>query len=233
MSLARITRLADAERLMVMGALHPAPDEAGLPPGCGTIVLLGPAEPGFWAHVTAAPEWRDGAADPLDRWSSRVIGAMAAGLGGTALFPFGGPPYLPFFSWALRSGRAWSSPVRLLVHESAGLMVSYRGAIALPERLVLAPPPPCPCDDCARPCLVACPVGALGADGYDVPACHGFLDTGAGDTCLSGGCAVRRACPLSRSYGRLAAQSAYHMGRFHRSRASAAANRAPKPKGPR
>lgn len=208
---------ARAVHLDVFGAFHPGAGD-GAPEGTGTLVLLGPREPGFWAAVTAAPEWADGRADPLDRWSARVVGGLAVRFGARALFPFSGPPFLPFHAWALASGRAWESPVRLLVHERAGLMVSYRGALALPGRLALPDPPPAPpCRACARPCLAACPVGALGAGSYDLPACHGFLDTVWGAECMAGGCAVRRACPVSRSYGRLPAQSAYHMGLFHRS----------------
>lgn len=206
-----------AERLAILGAFRPAAGD-GAPPGTGTLVLLGPAEPGFWAHVTAGPEFADGRPDPLDRWSRRVIGRLACGLGGKALFPFGGPPWQPFHAWALRSGRAWASPVGLLVHDAAGLMLSYRGAIALRARLDLPPPPAArPCDSCDdRPCLRACPAGALGAAGYDVPACRRFLDSPAGADCLASGCAVRRACPVSARYGRLPEQSAFHMRAFHR-----------------
>jgi epoxyqueuosine reductase len=214
--LSRIARRADRERLAVFGAFRPQPGDSA-PQGTGTLVLLGPAEPGFWAHVTAAPEFADGASDPLDRWSARVIGGLARDLRGTALFPFTGPPYHPFTSWALRSGRAWVSPVRLLVHDTAGLMVSFRGAIALPQVLSLAPTPTAaPCDNCSgRPCLSACPVGALTGEGYDLPACHRFLDRPEGADCMDRGCAVRRACPISARYGRQPVQSAYHMSRFH------------------
>jgi hypothetical protein len=206
-----------AERLAILGGFHPAPGEPHVPSGTATLLLLGPHEPGFWAHVTASAEWRDGRPDPLDRWSRRVIGRIACDLGAKALFPFAGPPWLPFLSWAERTGRAWASPVRLLVHDTAGLMVSFRGALALKERLDLPPPPAAaPCATCAdRPCLTACPPRALTAAGYDVPACHAFIDTPAGAGCMGLGCAVRRACPVSRSYGRLPEQSAYHMRRFH------------------
>lgn len=211
--MSRLRAIADAaasDRLAVLGAFHP---ETG-----GTLVLLGPGEPGFWQHLTAQPEWRDGAPDPIDRWSARVIGALAGNFGAEARFPFGGPPYHPFYAWALASGRAWASPVALLVHDSAGLMVSFRGALLVPERLELPPAPAAaPCATCAvRPCLGACPAGALGADGYDVSACHAFLDRPEGAACRTGGCLVRRACPISVTYGRLEAQSAYHMGQFHR-----------------
>ncbi|MDG4650227.1 ferredoxin [Roseibacterium sp. SDUM158017] len=199
----------------MFGAFHPGPDDHA-PDGVETLLLLGPGEPGFWAHVTSEPEFTDGAPDPMDRWSRRVIGGMACDLGGKALFPFAGPPWHPFIAWAKRSGRAWESPVQFLVHDRAGLMVSYRGALGLRRRIDLPPPPPeAPCADCERPCLTACPVGALSAAGYDTQACHAFLDTDPGADCLDRGCRVRRACPVSEGYGRSPDQSAYHMRRFH------------------
>lgn len=211
MSLAEVEEAAAAHRLAVFGGFHPEPAE-----GIGaTLLMLGPAEPGFWPHVTAQPEF-NGRPDPLDRWSARVIAALAARFHAQPLFPFGGPPHRPFYAWALRTGRAWPSPVTLLVHDTAGLMLSYRGALALPDRLDLPQPPARPCDTCAKPCLTACPPGALTAKGYDLPACHGFLDTAPGQGCMSGGCRVRCACPVSQSYARLPEQSAYHMRQFHR-----------------
>lgn len=200
-----------APGLRVMGAFCPGPGD-DVPAGFGTLVMLGPSED-FWEVLTAAPEF--GAPDPVDRWSERVIGAMAKDLGGQAFLPFGGPPYAPFLRWALRTGRAWSSPVGMLVHDTTGLMVSYRGAIALRDRLKIPPPGPRPCDGCDRPCLSACPVGALGPDGYDTDACHRYLDTPAGSACLSGGCLARRVCPASAGAARAAAQSAHHMAYFH------------------
>jgi hypothetical protein len=206
-------RLAE-HRLEVLGGFHPRPDEEGFPPGTRTLLMLGPAEPGFWAHVTAQPEW-DGAPDPIDRWSRRVIGRLACDLGAKALFPFGGPPWHPFQRWALRTGRVWESPVRLLVHADQGLMVSFRGALALKEEVAVPPPAARPCQGCPAPCQTACPPRALTRAGYDLAACHGFLDRAEGQDCLSGGCLVRRACPVSQTYARLPDQSAYHMGQFH------------------
>lgn len=206
-------RLAE-DWLEVLGGFAVAEGEPGFPAGARTLLMLGPKEPGFWPHLTAQPEW--GAPDPVDRWSRRVIGRIACDLGAKALFPFGGPPYHPFYQWALRTGRVWDSPVRLLVHSGQGLMVSFRGALALRETVDVPPPADRPCGTCAAPCLSACPAGALTGAGYDVPACHAFLDGPEGAECLTGGCLVRRACPVSQSYARLPEQSAYHMGQFHR-----------------
>ncbi|WP_138935502.1 ferredoxin [Roseovarius arcticus] len=205
---AAIALAAQAAALDVMGGVR----EDG-----GTIVLLGPSQ-GFWPLLKKAPEWLDGEADPVDRWSRRVIGDLAAALGAEPLFPFGGPPYLPFLRWAMASGRAWQSPAGMLVHDTAGLMVSYRGALRFTQTIMLPKTGVSPCVTCpAQPCMTACPVDALSAErGYDVTACHTFLDTPAGDDCLSQGCKARRACPVSQKYGRDPAQSAFHMSYFHK-----------------
>lgn len=209
-------RLAPAlaeNRLAILGGFHPGPDD-GAPEGAATILLIGPAGPLFWDVFRSSSEFADGRADPLNRWSERVIGALASVVGGTAVFPFGGPPWAPFPAWARASGRAWDSPVGLLVHAEAGLFVSYRGALALPGRHPVPPAAARPCDTCPAPCLKACPVGALTGAGYDVPACQDFLGTGAGADCLDRGCAVRRACPVGADL-RPDAQSAFHMAAFH------------------
>ena len=188
-----------------MGALH----DAG-----ATLVLLG-AGPEFWPVFTASPEYADGAPNPIDRWSRRVIGALVPGV--PAVFPFDGPPYAPFLAWARASGAAWDSPVGMLVHAEAGLMISYRGAVIFRGELPLPPrKAAAPCAACAAPCTTACPVDALSAArGYDVAACHAFLDTADGQDCLTLGCRARRACPVSQNFGRDPAQSAFHMKAFH------------------
>ncbi len=203
-----VARAAAAHRLDIMGGVS----EDG-----GTIILLGPS-PVFWSMMKATPEMQDGAPDPIDRWSLRIISNLAAELNAEPLFPFGGPPYLPFLRWAMESGRAWQSPAGMLVHDTAGLMISYRGALRFPQRIVMPATGRSPCETCAdQPCMTACPVDALSAArGYDVAACHTFLDTEAGDDCLSQGCKARRACPVSQAFGRDPEQSAFHMGYFHR-----------------
>ncbi len=183
--------------------------------GDGTVALLGPKEPGFWPHVSTEPEFLDGKPDPMDRWSRRVITSLARKLGSEPLFPFGEPPR-PFIGWALRSGQAFVSPAHLLVHAEAGLFVSFRGALFFPMRLPLPRSATTPCDTCeTKPCLTACPPRALTKDGYDLPACHEFLDTDPGTDCMTKGCAVRRSCPLASNYPRMEEQSAFHMKAFH------------------
>ncbi|MBV0913113.1 ferredoxin [Anianabacter salinae] len=209
--LAEIDAAASEWSLSVLGALHAEPKDGV---DGATIVLLGPREPGFWDRFTGSDEYGDGLPDPLDRWSRRVVTALADRIGARAEFPFGGPPFRPFIDWALRSGAAWQSPVGLLVHRSAGLMVSYRGALVLQGALDLGAPARAPCDTCAgQPCRAACPAGALTPSGYDVPLCKAHVRSPEGEACR-GGCLVRRACPVSQAYGRRAEQSAFHMRAF-------------------
>ncbi|KEP70763.1 hypothetical protein DL1_13080 [Thioclava dalianensis] len=195
-----------AHRLFVSGALHE---------GETTLILLSPDEPGFWDHVTAQPEFADDAPDPLDRWSARVVGAIATQFGAGACYPFEGPPWHPFVTWAIRSGQSFPSPVHMTVHARMGLWASLRGALVLPGRLALPAPATSPCIGCDAPCMTACPVGALSPAGYDVASCHAHLDGPRGASCRDFGCLARHACPAGQSYGRLARQSAWHMRQFH------------------
>jgi hypothetical protein len=172
-----------------------------------TIVLAGMVGREGWDAFAASPEASDGLDDPLDRWSRRLIESLARELGGKALFPFGGPPFLPFQQWAQRAEPVHSSPIGLLIHPYYGLWHSYRGALGLSEALAVPEPAivPSPCESCTgRWCLKSCPVGAFSNTGYDVAACAGHLRSAAGGDCMAEGCRARRACPVGaeRAYGR-------------------------------
>ena len=151
MRLDDIATAAHALRLTPLGGFHE--DEA-------TTILIGPLELGFWTYVTEQPKFSG--VDPLDNWSSAAVASLADTTGSRAFFPFGGPPYHPFISWALRRVETWQSPVGLLVHKDAGLLVSYHGALRFDRRIDLPDPALNPCNTCAdKPCLTACPVLAL------------------------------------------------------------------------
>ncbi|MCT4555948.1 MAG: ferredoxin [Pelagimonas sp.] len=206
----------DAARrgLRLRGALSPQTLD-GLPGDTQTVLLLGPDEPRFWPIFSSSEEFADGAPDPLDRWSKRVLGELATAWGGSAIFPSDGPPYPPFLHWARDSGESWDSPVGLMVHKDAGLFISYRGAIALPEQIALPQPAQPPCPSCAAPCLTSCPVDALNASkSYDVDACKTHMRSAAGAACREG-CLVRLACPAKApEFERLPVQSAFHNAAF-------------------
>ena len=218
--LAQLDIAAKKKGLCLRGALSLQGDPDW---GSGTIALLGPDEPRFWEKFSTSEEFSDGLDNPLDRWSKRVIGQIAdefKGIRAEAVFPSDGPPYPPFLRWATESGQAWYSPVGLLVHADAGLLISYRGALILRDTLDLPPRGAKPCDACrAKPCLAACPVGALVAErNYDVASCAKYTRSADGLSCREAGCLVRRACPASERVARPAEQGAFHMSAFLRSR---------------
>lgn len=208
---------AQDRQLRVWALFRPHPDPL-LPENTQTLALIGPDEPAFWPVFQASKEKMDGKADPMDRWSKRIITPWAKTMGATAFYPSDGPPYPPFISWALKSGAIRQSPVGLLIHAQAGLFVSFRAALALPFECPDVGPSVSPCESCSdKPCVTACPVDALGGDTYNVPACHAYLGSDAGIDCLTRGCRARRACPISHAYGRVEAQSAFHMKAFYKS----------------
>lgn len=206
MTLPSIETAAQRNHLTIAGTLHEGPD---------TIVLLAPAEPGFWNHFQQSPEYHDGQPDPMDRWSATVIAELAILFKGAAILPSDGPPFAPFFDWALTSGHAWQSPIALLVHDRLGLWISFRGALRIPGHLPLTQPGARPCQSCPAPCLTACPASAFTNGTYNVPHCITHLNTTDSADCMSQGCAARRSCPVGHSYGRMPDQSAFHMKAFN------------------
>ena len=189
-----------------------------------TLVLAGMAGREGWGAFAASPEARDGADHPLDRWSRRVIEALARELGAKALFPFGGPPFWPFQQWARRAEPVHPSPIGLLIHPRYGLWHSYRGALAFREALAVPEPAavPSPCESCSgRWCLRACPVGAFSGAGYDVAACVGHLESSAGADCMGSGCRARRACPVGAEHAYGVEQADFLMGAFLRGQSRA------------
>ncbi|PCJ58384.1 MAG: ferredoxin [Rhodospirillaceae bacterium] len=182
-----------------------------------TLIMIGNAGGALWEVFPLSPEAADGEADPLDRWTARVLAPLALRLGAELFFPFGGGGH-PFARWAQRAEAVAPSPLGLLIHPEHGLWHAYRGAFAFAGTLPVAPrvDRPVPCDTCAaKPCLDACPVGAFASSSYDVPACATYLTTPAGNACLEAGCQARRACPVAAPNAPV--QASFHMAAFFRS----------------
>ena len=223
MTLGEIAACLAPEGLAFRGALHLEAGEISLPPvvDARTLILVGFVGAAGWPAFESSPERRDGGADPLDRWSRRVVGALAERCGGVALYPFGGPPYHPFQRWARRADTVHVSPLGLLIHPKFGLWHSYRGALALAERIDFPPPDGTrsPCETCeGRPCLGACPVGAFAPSSYDVAACINHLSQSKGVGCMKSGCLARRACPVGAAFAHEPAQAHFHMEAFRAAR---------------
>ncbi len=234
MEIATLEAALAREGLIARGGFDPEPGDGvpGLDDGrpTRTLVMVGNVGPALWRAFAASPEFGT-APDPLNRWSARVIGDLAEAWGARALYPFGGPPHLPFVAWAKRAEPVAESPLGILIHPDYGLWHAYRGALAFAEAFPLPPRAerPRPCDTCAdRPCLGACPVGAFkaaGTDvaGYDVSACADHLEKPAGADCMAEACRARRACPIGRAYLYAPEQAAFHMVHFLEARRRAGA----------
>lgn len=210
--LGKVDALCAPHGLMAMGGTHRDHKQQ-----TQTIVLVGTSAD-FWHRFTQSKEFADGHPDALDRWSQRVMPEIAKAAGSIDVaYPFGGPPYEPFLAWAKQTGEAFDSPIGMLVHSRAGLMISYRGGLIFDGRLPLpAMHHANPCESCeTRPCIAACPVDALSDQHfYDVPNCKAHIQTPQGVSCMKDGCASRRACPVSKAFARPAEQSAFHMRAF-------------------
>ena len=231
MDLATIEDAVRPYGLMLRGGFHPKPDDS-VPALCdgreaNTLVLVGNAGQALWRVFGRAPEF-NGMPDPLNRWTARVLDEIGAALGARALFPFGGPPYLPFVRWAKRAEPVAESPIGMLIHPDYGLWHAYRGALAFAETIDLPAREerPRPCDTCAdKPCLKTCPVGAFTAAGYDVPACTAHISRPEGADCVDFGCRARRACPVGRDFLYDPPQARFHMEAFLRARRADAERR--------
>ena len=200
--------------LILRGGFHPEPGEPGLEGG-GTLLLVGNAGAAMW---NAFAPHIDGAPDPLNRWTTRVVEPIADEFGGRALYPFG-KPHWSFQRWAQRAETLYPSPLGLLIHPEYGLWHAWRAALIFSERLQLptrqdAPNPCASCDE--KPCLTACPVSAFSGRSYDMPACAAHL-TQTAATCPSVGCHARNACPVGRMWRYPEAQIRFHMAAFRRS----------------
>jgi ferredoxin len=207
--------------LVPRGGFHPTAVD-GVPPlgdgrPCATLVLVGNVDGSIWPTFANSPEKKDGRPDALDRWTRRILGGIGERLGADTLFPFGGPPYLPFQRWAQAAEAVKPSAIGILIHPEYGLWHAYRGALAFAASLDLPvpAPQPRPCDSCAaKPCLTACPVGAFTIRGYDADSCRGHVGGPAGTACLEGGCLARLACPVGRERAYSQPQMKFHMAAF-------------------
>ena len=198
------------------GAFHSGPDDlpAGEPSGSIVMLAFGAKE---WPAFSGAPEFADGKAHPLDRWSYRVVTDLARELGARAYFPFTAP-LMPFMRWAQKAEPVAPSEIGMLIHPTYGLWRAWRGALAFAEKIELPDKVDRarPCDSCSdKPCLAACPVSAMKGGGvYDVPVCGGHLRRSEGADCMARGCLARRACPVGVKHQYSRDQAAFHMTSF-------------------
>ncbi|HKJ52382.1 MAG TPA: hypothetical protein VKB27_12805 [Gammaproteobacteria bacterium] len=192
-----------------------------LPADKPCCALVGNIGSSYWDDFNGSAEYRDGLADPLDRWSRRIAKTIAAEYELLPVYPFEGPPYYPFQQWAHRAEGLEQSPLGIRIHPRHGLWHSYRFALLGADiGLEKTPSGAMPCLDCAdQPCLHRCPAEAFTGNGYDVDACADYLMSTPRAECHALGCMARNACPAAPHLRYLPAQSSFHLRAFLQARA--------------
>lgn len=213
----RLRQAVTACDLVDLGHAGVLPQDSLPEPGGKSLLLVGNAGSRFWRHFEASDEYADRRADPLNRWSKRVLTKIAETHDVTVLLPFEGPPYYPFQQWALRTGRYSTSPLGVLAHRRFGLWFAFRGAFVLSEPCdIPSEPAGGPCENCLeKPCLSACPAAALTRDrAYSAEICRDYVASEGAATCATRGCLVRHACPFGGDYAYSPVQATFHMRAF-------------------
>ena len=124
----------------------------------------------------------------LDHWSKCAIDAVVTATGGIAIYPFGGPPFLPFQRWVAKAEPVAPSPLGIQMYPEYGLWHDYRSTLAYSStiELPLQHERPIPCDTCEdKLCPSGCRVDAFGVDEYDDPGCGGYLEAHLKGDCMA------------------------------------------------
>jgi epoxyqueuosine reductase QueG len=145
-----------------------------------------------------------------------AVAANPTGAGARVVYPFRFPAEpVSFVHLAECAGLGRRSVAGVLVHPVFGPWIALRAAILLPAVVVAERAVPedfDPCPSCVeRACMPACPVGAVGPQGWDVPRCaaHRVSDPGACAT----RCEARFMCVIGREHRYPAEALAYHQAR--------------------
>lgn len=206
-----------------------APEHAlsALAPTARSAIVIGNGGGAFWAAFREATRARPRLAvarDPLDRFTEEVIDqavrrATPPGATVRVLYPFRFPSEpVSFMRLAACAGLGTPSQLGVLIHPRYGPWIALRAAVLVPFEL--DEPGPAlgfdPCPTCVeRACEPVCPVGAIDARGWNVPACAAHrLGEPAGDAerCATR-CHARVACVIGREHRYPDDALAYHQER--------------------
>lgn len=120
--------------------------------------------------------------------------------------------FIDFRPLAKAAGLGFPSPVGLLIHPVYGLWVSLRAVLLTTEEIpITVDVSSNPCSTCIeKPCVAACPAGAVTESGWSVQRCAAFHQshTDCATTCHS-----RLQCPVGSEYRHCSLQHTYHNNR--------------------
>ncbi len=178
------------------------------------LVLMASGGPRLWRALEAAGI---GGPDPVDTFSAAMSRTFVRRyLNDTPhriVYPSACP--LPLPRLGALAGWSHASPLGLGIHRRFGLWFAYRAAVLVAAALPPSPPQPgpSPCEGCqTKPCIAACPVGAVrwGAE-FDLAGCvsHRLEPQSA----CARSCAARLACPVGADHRYSSRQLGYHCER--------------------
>lgn len=179
--------------------------------GHSRILLLAHGGRTLWDRL----EGKLDQADPVDRHSRSAAETFMTDYVGAdfeTLHPLG-EGFVPLQALGRAAGWAHPSPVGLDITREFGLWFAYRVVVTtdadLPASKVVAGPSPC--DSCLdKPCIDACPAGAVGVGGIDGGRCMTYrlsAESACADRCLA-----RLACPVAPEHRYSLGQVQYHYG---------------------
>jgi methylmalonic aciduria homocystinuria type C protein len=186
--------------------------DLGRPRALGVVVGNSRALWPVFTRAVAADPALAAEADPLDRYTERVIEQAVARTGVAAAIAFAHrPPYPPIQRVAALAGLAHLQPSHLCAHPRFGPWIAMRAVITFDaDGPAEAPAMPAPCD-CAAGCLPAFERAA--AIGFDQNA----------EATWRAWVAIRDACPLGRAHRYGDDQIRYHYGKDRAALSRAAA----------
>ena len=117
-------------------------------------------------------------------------------------------PPIPFQRLGKAAGLPEPGPLGLQIHPLYGPWWAYRALVIVAVTLAAEPPIAAPCAGCPRPCVAACPVHAVTADGFVVDRC---VDHRLSEPECRTSCAARMCCPVGATHQYPSTQVAFHM----------------------
>ena len=121
--------------------------------------------------------------------------------------------FVDFRPLAQSAGLGFSSTMGLLIHPEYGLWTGLRAVLLTTEKLinVKAVEGQSPCQNCIeKPCITACPAGAVQPTGWKVQICAQFHQD---STQCHGQCHSRLSCPIGSSHRHGPLLHLYHNAR--------------------